>query len=72
MRNICVIGAGYVGMSLSVLLAQYNFVHILEIDKKRISLINSGISPIIDRDVSSFLKNKELNLLATDNPEKAL
>ena len=72
MRNICVIGAGYVGMSLSVLLSQYNLVRILEIDKKRIDLINKGISPIIDRDVSSFMKNKGLNLHATDVPEKAL
>ena len=44
MAKICVIGAGYVGLSLAILLAQKNSVHILEIDSEKIHKINNRIS----------------------------
>jgi UDPglucose 6-dehydrogenase len=66
-HNITIIGSGYVGMSLATLLAQHHEVSIVDIDKEKVSKINSGISPIKDSMVSDYLKNKNLNLKATDS-----
>ena len=72
MAKICVIGAGYVGLSLAVLLAQNNAVRILEINKNRVSLINRRISPISDSEISLFLSQKKLDLQASDNIELSI
>lgn len=69
--KIAVVGSGYVGMSLSVLLAQNNKVTVLEIDKERINKINSGQSTVSDAGIDSFLKNKKLSLSATHSEEAA-
>ena len=64
-KNITIVGLGYVGFSLSVLISQnYNVIG-LDIDKKKVDNINKKISPIIDRDVVNFLTNKNLQLEAT-------
>ena len=69
--NITVIGSGYVGMSMAVLLAQKNNVTILDICKERIEIINKGNSTISDNKIKEFLKTKKLNLIATTNPQEA-
>lgn len=69
--NITVVGSGYVGMSLSVLLAQHNHVTILEIDKNKVDLINNNQSTIADNEIELFLSSKELNLHATLDKSKA-
>lgn len=69
--KITVVGAGYVGMSVAVLLAQHNEVVLLDVDKKRINLINSKKSTVRDEDIDRFLGNKELQISATDDPEAA-
>lgn len=66
-HNIIIIGSGYVGMSLATLLSQYHKVTIVDIDKEKVDKINSGISPIKDSMISDYLKNKDLNLRATDS-----
>ena len=71
MVNITVVGTGYVGLSLSVLLAQHNKVTALEIDEKKVALINDRISPISDNEIECFLKEKPLNLEATTDKELA-
>ena len=40
MKNICILGAGYVGLSLATLLATKNSVKIYEIDERKVQLIN--------------------------------
>ena len=65
MANITIVGAGYVGTSLSVLLAQKFSVVTLDIDKKKVDQINNQLSPIDDEDINFFLKEKELNIQAT-------
>ena len=69
--KISVAGAGYVGLSNAILLAQKNEVVLKDIDPKKVELINNKISPIIDRDIEDYLKNKPLNLKATLDPEEA-
>ena len=63
--KITVVGAGYVGMSLSVLLAQHNDVTVLDIDAERVNKINSKKSTVADADIESFLAKKPLSLTAT-------
>jgi len=63
--KITVAGAGYVGLSNAILLSQNNEVIALDIIKEKVDMINDGISPIVDPEIESYLKNKELNLTAT-------
>lgn len=65
MIKITVVGTGYVGLSLSVLLAQANEVFALDICPKKVSNLNNRISPIDDAEISSYLKNPSLKLRAT-------
>lgn len=63
--KICIVGSGYVGMSLAVLLSQQNDVVVLDIDNDRVNSINNNKSTVEDIDLESFLVEKELNLTAT-------
>lgn len=65
MTKITVVGSGYVGMSLSVLLAQHNEVVVLDIDSDRVNKINNKESTIHDADIEAFLAGKKLSLTAT-------
>ena len=65
--KITVVGSGYVGMSLSVLLAQHNDVKVIDVDEHRVNSINLRQSTVSDVDIEKFLKNDELSLLATQD-----
>lgn len=69
--KITVVGSGYVGMSLSVLLAQHNDVVVLDIDAERINKINNKQSTVADNEIESFLANKSLSLSATKEKSTA-
>ena len=69
--RITVVGIGYVGLSIGILLSQRNKVIALDICQDKIDQINSRISPIIDSDIQNYLKNKELNLEGTSDRKKA-
>lgn len=64
-HKITVVGTGYVGMSLAVLLAQHNDVTALDIDEARVDLINQGKSTVVDAEIEHYLADKELSLAAT-------
>ncbi len=70
--NICVAGAGYVGLSLSVMLAVSNTVKLLEIDEKRVDLVNQRKSPITDEYITKYLDTQKLDLIATSDPQQAM
>lgn len=70
--KITVAGAGYVGLSLAVLLSQKYEVTVLEILEERVQMINNKISPIKDAEISEYLENKKLNIHATSDYKKAL
>ena len=69
--HIAVAGTGYVGLSLSVLLAQHNYVTAVDIIPEKVEMINHRVSPIADPEIEEYLKKKELNLTATLDAEKA-
>jgi len=61
-----VVGAGYVGLSLAVLLATKYPVTIVDIAKEKIKMINARISPISDKDLEKYLL-ESTNIVATDD-----
>ncbi len=68
---ITVIGLGYVGCSISVLLAKENKVIAYDIDQEKVDCINKFQSPIDDEYLSKFLENEKLNIQATTNKKDA-
>lgn len=64
--KIVVVGAGYVGLSLSVLLSQNNEVTVLDTNAEKVKKINNKVSPIIDKELSQYLATKPLKLVAVE------
>ena len=69
--KIAVAGVGYVGLSLAVLFAQHNEVYAVSTTPRKVDMINSGKSPIVDKEIEHFLKEKKLDLTATTDKELA-
>ena len=63
--NIAVAGAGYVGLSLAVLLAQRNRVVVVDVAEDKVDAINERRSPISDADIERYLTSRKLDLTAT-------
>ena len=69
--KIAVAGTGYVGLSISVLLAQHNKVTAVDIIPEKVEMINNKKSPIQDDYIEKYLAEKELDLTATLDAEAA-
>lgn len=69
--KIAVAGTGYVGMSIATLLAQNHQVTAVDIIPEKVDLINNKKSPIQDDYIERYLKEKDLDLVATLDGEKA-
>ena len=63
--KIAVAGAGYVGLSITMLLAQNHEVVIFDINAEKVEKLNKNISPVEDLEIDDFLINKKLNYTAT-------
>ena len=63
--KIAIAGAGYVGLSNAMLLAQNHKVFIFDINSAKIEQLNNKISPIDDVEINDFLANKNLDYIAT-------
>ena len=69
--KIAVAGVGYVGLSLAVLLSQHHEVMAVSTTPAKVEKINSGVSPIRDREIEAFLAKGGLKLTATLDREAA-
>ncbi|MGO3127396.1 MAG: nucleotide sugar dehydrogenase [Luteimonas sp.] len=69
--KIAIVGIGYVGISNAILLAQHNSVTAVDIDVKKVDLINQRRSPIQDEEVERYLQSAELDLIAVTDGTSA-
>ena len=69
--RITVVGTGYVGLSMAILLAQKNEVMALDIMPEKVDMLNQKISPIEDAEIEEYFKNKQLNFRATLDKREA-
>lgn len=72
MYNIVVIGIGYVGLAMAVLLSQNNHVTAIDVLKEKVDLLNQHKSPIKDEYIEKYLLKKKLDLRATLNGNDAI
>lgn len=69
--RITVVGTGYVGLSLAVLLAQNHDVTAVDVVPEKVDLINDRKSPIADQEIEDYFAKKSLNIIATTDGESA-
>ena len=69
--KIAVAGTGYVGLSIAVLLSQNHQVTAVDVIPEKVEMINNRVSPIQDAEIERYFAEKELNLTATLDGERA-
>lgn len=69
--KIAVVGLGYVGLSMAVLLGQRNEVVALDVVQHKVDQINRQVSPIADPEIEQYLAHRALNLSATTDARQA-
>ncbi|HOL61714.1 MAG TPA: nucleotide sugar dehydrogenase [Clostridia bacterium] len=69
--KIVVVGIGYVGLSNAILLAQNNSVTAIDIDQRKVDLVNNRVSPIEDKEIKEYLAERKLDLAASTDWKSA-
>ena len=69
--KIAVAGMGYVGLSIACLLARHHSVTAVDVVPSKVDLVNSGKSPIQDKEIEEALASGELDLRATIDAKSA-
>lgn len=68
--KITVAGIGYVGLANAILLSQNNDVYTVDIEPKRVNMVNQRISPLSDPEIEEYINGRKLNLIATTDPRE--
>jgi len=63
--NVTVYGAGYVGLSMAVLLSRFHHVTLVDVIPEKVEMVNKRISPIQDEYIEKFMKEENMDLTAT-------
>lgn len=71
MEKITIVGLGYVGMSIAIVLSKNNNITVIDIDKKKIELIKSNKPTINDLDIINYYKLHDVSLNATNDSKTA-
>ncbi len=69
--KVAIVGMGYVGLSLAVMLAQHHEVLAVDIDSEKVELINQKRSPFKDEYIEKYLRESELHIFATTDSKNA-
>lgn len=69
--KITIVGTGYVGMSLALLLGQNHIVYAKDVANEKIDIINAGGSPIHDEYIDRYLRENRSKIRATIDPHEA-
>ena len=69
--KIAIAGLGYVGLSVATLLSLHNHVTAVDVSENRVGLVNQRISPIEDKEIELYFREKDLDLTATTDAESA-
>ncbi len=64
-QRITVVGIGYVGLGVGIMLSTRHDVTMLDVDQKKVDMINERKSPIKDELISQYLSKRKLSLRAT-------
>nr|WP_239987606.1 hypothetical protein [Sphingosinithalassobacter portus] len=70
-ENRC-LRSGYVGLANAVLLTRHNEVAAVDIMAKRVDMLDTRKSPIVDPELETFLAPRPLNLTATLDAAQAI
>lgn len=69
--TVAIVGLGYAGLSLACLLSKDNNVISVDIDQRKVGLIERGISPIADAKIETYLKSEAAKLHVTSDAPAA-
>jgi len=70
-HKITIVGLGYVGMSLAVLLGRSHSVVAHDIDEDRVAQVNAGRPTVVDAAMEEVMGRKDLSLVATTDATTA-
>jgi len=70
-HKITIVGLGYVGMSLAILLGRSHNVVALDIDEDRVAQVNAGRPTVVDAAMEEVMGRKDLSMVATTDPKTA-
>ena len=69
--KITVVGIGYVGMSMAVLLAQNSIVTCYDISKEKLILLKKRKTTVVDNLIKRYLKKPNVKIKVVDNEKSA-
>ncbi len=61
MEKIVVVGAGYVGLANAFLMGISNEITLIDLDEKKINMLNEGKSPINDKYINDYISKVNVN-----------